>query len=322
MYHLELETLGQHEAQDQSTVVESSGRTNGYRMKYQDEIDSDVRRLIETDFGKLSDSIDPVHILLDWIQYRARLIPRRPRTVIYSSVALEARVDHPCMDQVARALRDGWDMAGWLSNRIHNNKMNPKADLLFNHWQISHFHFGVLKNDNAVWRHKRRDALIYAYISADHAIILCVGTHGDWANPELVRILRDTYPPAVREIRGIFGRETQPSNVEQQEYILTCRRNGVSPPVILDGGIFLGGPGITSSGHALRLKYRYTRFCGAVSSLRACLDRGFLRSDLKLALHTPLGVPPRIGVRYELDGHLVIYDKARAIDLHREGPLE
>jgi hypothetical protein len=164
-------------------------------VKFIDETVSDLKQLIKKDFGSLGSSAQFDDTLLDWLHYRARSIPQRPREVIFSDETIAAREEHPRINDVAQALWNGWDMSPHLSDRIRSHKNVPNADPLFNDWQISHFHFGLFNEPNRVWRRRGRDVLLFAYVDAIRAVLLTVGRHGDWTRQEMLRILLHTYSP-------------------------------------------------------------------------------------------------------------------------------
>jgi hypothetical protein len=59
-----------------------------------DETEADLRKLIERDFGRLTAT--PSHRdVLDWMHYRARLIPRRLRTVMVSQEVAAQLASYP-----------------------------------------------------------------------------------------------------------------------------------------------------------------------------------------------------------------------------------
>jgi hypothetical protein len=58
-------------------------------MQLIDETESDLRRLVEGDFGPLANGQLTNRHVLDWMHYRARLIPCRPRAVVVSQEVSE-----------------------------------------------------------------------------------------------------------------------------------------------------------------------------------------------------------------------------------------
>jgi hypothetical protein len=56
-------------------------------MQLIDETETDLRNLIERDFGRLTDGHLTSRQILDWMHYRARLIPCRRRAVVVSQEA-------------------------------------------------------------------------------------------------------------------------------------------------------------------------------------------------------------------------------------------
>jgi hypothetical protein len=45
---------------------------------------------------------------------------------------------------IRRELEVGGNLSPWLSDRVRRKPQNPRADLMFNDWQIAHFHLGSL----------------------------------------------------------------------------------------------------------------------------------------------------------------------------------
>jgi hypothetical protein len=287
-------------------------------VRFIDETVSDLKQLMEEDFGSLGSPARFDDTLLDWLHYRARSIPQRPREVIFSAETIAARAEHTRINDVAQALRNGWDMSPHLSDRIRSHKNVPNADSLFNDWQISHFHFGLFNEPNRVWRWRGRDVLLFAYVDAIRAVLLTVGRHGYWTRQEMLRILLHTYPPALerRELLGMHGSRTALTDAN----LATLRKNGISALIEIDGRTFTLD--IAASGHADRIVLCFARFRKTVATILEQLKMETLPANAKRELLLPLGVLPRIGIRYEPAGFLVVYDKARNLDLYREGPLE
>jgi hypothetical protein len=107
-----------------------------------DETEADLRCLIEGDFGPLAPNVDIWDAAVDWVHYKARQIPQRPRCVIKSAECGKHRAVYGAIDRIATELRIGGDLSPWLSGSIHKKKADPKADLMFNDWQVNHFHLG------------------------------------------------------------------------------------------------------------------------------------------------------------------------------------
>jgi hypothetical protein len=75
---------------------------------------------------------------------------------------------------------------------VRKRKADALADLMFNDWQISHFHLGRLfVSPNKVSRGK---LLLFALVKASRAVFLAINPHGAWTATELLRILLRTSP--------------------------------------------------------------------------------------------------------------------------------
>ena len=171
-------------------------------MKIIDETDDDLKCLIEVDFGLLQTRADLHGALLDWLTFRARKIPARPRQVVISSEVQAVANQYPAIQQIVRALQSGADVSPWLSDRVRNKKKSHKADMMFNDWKISHFHLGK------IWlttqRISRTSDLLYTFVSADLAVLLNIGPHGRWTEQNLLEILEHTHPSGLEfELKGV-----------------------------------------------------------------------------------------------------------------------
>ena len=105
-----------------------------------DETQADLTILIENDFGPLPAAARFDHALLNWLHYHARVIPRRPRQVVRSANIQTHVGRYPVITKIEQLLRVGGDLSPWLSGSVDTRKTDPCADLMFNDWQISHFH--------------------------------------------------------------------------------------------------------------------------------------------------------------------------------------
>jgi hypothetical protein len=213
-----------------------------------DETKADLRRLIEQDFGPLDRSANIWDATLNWVHYKTRQIPQRPRHVVVSGECAKHRTTYPAIDAIANELRTGANLMPRLSDSIRKKKADPKADLMFNDWQIIHFHLGeVFVAPDKV---KRSGDLLFAYITNDKAVLLDVQPHGSWAMQSLLRILLQTSPQDMErhEIKGIAGLGT--NYTADQVYEL--RKAGINAPFELEGRFFFSpGLGIATSGRAI-----------------------------------------------------------------------
>lgn len=280
-----------------------------------DETEDDLRRLIEADLGPLDANADLQRAALDWLHFRARAIPARPRRVILSREAESQRITHPAIDDIASLLRTGGDLRPWLSDSVRDKrKANPKADMMFNDWGITHFHLGrhFTKPDKI----DRTGPLLFVQVRSNLAVLLDVRPHRSWAMKHLLRILLRTQPHEMErcELKGILA--DGPHHTEAETICL--RKAGVTTPIKIDGRVFVPSLGVATSGDASRLgKTLFPR----LHELRQKLGGNEMPKDLLTAIEASVGVPVRIGVRVE-GAALVAYDKNRGLRLAALEALE
>jgi hypothetical protein len=201
-------------------------------MKVTDETTADLVSLIERDFGPLEPPVE--QYLLDWLHYRARLIPQRRRTVIVSPEAQAHSSKYPAITDIKRAIEQGDDVSPWLSDSVRKlkKKKKPTADPMFNDWQISHFHLGDEKNNF------RSKPVLFAHVSADKAVLLDVQSHGKrevppWGMQALLRVLRNASPNTLPEMKGILGSPISDEEIRQK------RERGSNSLIMIEGKAYI-----------------------------------------------------------------------------------
>jgi hypothetical protein len=203
-------------------------------MQLIDETAADLQKLIERDFGRLGGPPTDRDVI-DWMHYRARLIPRRLRAVTVSQEVVAQMATYPAIGQLRSELERGEDVSPWLSDRVRNRKQYALADLMFNDWQISHFHLGrFFVSPNKVHRQK---LLLFALVKADRAVFLDVHPHGrrTWTTTQILRVLLQTSPQDMPEWKGALG--TQSGDYTDTE-LLRLREGGLGYTIQIDGRIF------------------------------------------------------------------------------------
>lgn len=279
-------------------------------MRYSDETEADLKALIERDLGSLSADVDLRLALLDWLHLQGRQIPVRPRRVALSDTLKGKAARYPAIANIILELSSGGDLTPWLSERVRKRKGDFKADLMFNDWQISHFHLGTVFDRHR--RVKRTGDLLFAYLNADRAVLLDVQPHGSWSMVELIRVLVRTSPQDVPELKGILG--TQGGGYTDDQ-IFELRRNGLNAPLQIDGKVYMApGLGIASSGHASRITHLAGAILRALVDTRRALETNTLPRHHMVQLANTIGLPVRLGLRLEA-GSLIIYEKTRGLDL-------
>jgi hypothetical protein len=272
-----------------------------------DETEADLRALIERDVGPLLSSGDFLRSLLDWLHFRARSIPQRRRTVTMSSEVQAKLNGYPAILRIRDELSQGKDVSPWLSDTVRKKPADPKADMMFNDWQIIHFHLGNLfTGKNKVGR---TSDLLFAFIAADHAVLLDVQPHGSWAMRDLLRILLRVSPNDLTrcEFKGVLG---GPRNHTDDE-ILRLRQAGINPILEIDGRFFMApGLGVSSSKHSTRIVRAVQTMMRNITKARKELESNTMPKPLLRRISQSIATPVRLGVRIEA-GQLVLYDKNR-----------
>jgi hypothetical protein len=282
-----------------------------------DETDSDLRALIERDVGPISPSTDFLRALLDWLHLRARSIPQRPRSVTISPEVEQKMKKHLAIAKIRNELLQGKDLTPWLSDSVRTKQTDPLADMMFNDWQIIHFHLGtIFSRPNKVRR--TRDVL-FAFIAPNHAVFLDVKPHGrgaraPWAMQDLLRILLRVSPSDMTrtEFKRALGSASGPRTDDE---ILKVRQSGMNSPIEIDGRLFLApGLGVATSKHSTRLVRAVQNVMRQIAHTRKMLEGNSIPSHLLRRISRDIGVPVRLGVKMT-DGQFVLYDKNRKLDL-------
>jgi hypothetical protein len=289
-------------------------------VNFIDEIDADLRRLIELDFGPLSSAPLTDRQVLDWLHYRARLIPRRPRQVKVSQQVAAQMAHYPAIGRLKALFRTGGDVSPWLSDSVRKRKDDPLADLMFNDWQISHFHLGnVFVAEDKVGPRPRGELLLFALIKADHVTFIDLHQHGAWTAQQILRVLLQTNPKDMREMKGILGTQ---SGGHTDDELLSLRKSGITAPIQLDGKVFMPpGMGVSTSRHATRLAQAFQNLKKNVHDLRLRLKQNALPPSLLRQLAIVTFIPRRLGIKLHDDGCVRLYEKNRALDLFVTAPL-
>lgn len=287
-------------------------------MQWIDETGADLRNLIERDFGPQPGPLTSIAVL-DWMHYRARIIPRRPRTVMVSQEVAALMATYPAIEQLKTELERGRGVSPWLSDRVRNRKADAFADLMFNDWQISHFHLG--SHFVAPDKVERTDDRLFALIKADHAVFLDVKGHGreTYTAQEVLRVLLRTSPEDLPEWKGAIPQRG--SSGWSDAELLELRQAGVSYSIQIDGRLFSPpGLGQSTSRHATRIVVRH------FNPLNNAI-RGVMMNGLNYPLPAPPApviapLPARLGIRLRDDGCLVLREKTRAFDVIELLPFE
>jgi hypothetical protein len=284
-------------------------------VKVIDDTQTDLERLIAADFG-LSLTGDYQADFVNWIHFRARRVPRLPRRVFVSHEVKLHQLKYPAIEQIRVALQTGGDIGPWLSEKTQKDKANHRADMMFNDWQVLHFHLGRFFQSPTTIR--RTGPLLFVHITAEEATLLDVQPHGSWTMTALLEILLRTNPPGLERYEG---RGVTPMRLTDDQY-KNLRANGANAAIEVAGRAFMPGGGRLSSGHAMRLYFYRDWFFRMIEKLQNELGADVVEPHLRSAIYAHLGVPVRLGAYYD-DRGMAILDKNRnGLVLHQMKSLE
>ena len=250
---------------------------------------------------------------MDWLAFKARSIPLRRRDVVMSEAVRRKLGEYPAILKVRDCLSDAQDVKPWLSRRIVDGRVDHRADMMFNDWQISHFHLGDFFDRPD--RVASSGPLLFAHIDADHATLLDVMPHGSWAAQSLLQTLLRTRPTAMEhcEMKGVVGLTSEKRTDKE---LAAARAGHVNSMMEIDGRFFMSpGLGIASSGHAVRFTRIVDSLFRTIADVSKQVTLGRLSPALSSLVAQNLGVPVRLGVSYSHDGVLRLREKARGRDL-------
>jgi hypothetical protein len=189
---------------------------------------------------------------------------------------------------------------------------------MFNDWQIHHFHLGRLFVTPEIVR--RSGDELFAYISADEAILLGVFPHRSWTSHEVLEAFIDVAPRKFDtfEMRGILGSEC---NFTADE-MYNLREKHTNCFFTLRGMAFCSpGFGLTSAGHATRLVVYVDQLQLAIKQTAKSAKTNSLSLKLTRQIAQSIDLPVRLGLRYWA-GQLILVDKSRNLDLVKMRCLE
>lgn len=271
-----------------------------------------MRALIAADFGKARGR-NLSGQFIDWLQFKARNIPRVPRKTILSREVI-AELARPAVARIRAALESGDDLSPWLSNRVRSAKQNPAADMMFNDWQIVHFHLGsVFATPRMV---KRTGDLLFVYVTGKEATLIDIQPHGSWTMTALLESLLRANPDAGYQAKGLKG-----ERLTDDQY-RNLRANHTNVLIDINGTALMPGGGVMSSGHATRILNYYQWFSRQLEFLKATFAADQVPNDLKAAIYAMVGVPVRLGAWYGDRGLAIIDKNRRGLVLNQMRSLE
>ena len=284
-------------------------------MRVIDETEADLRTLIAADFGPTKKRAFHKDFS-DWLTFKARCIPAVPRVVVMSAEVIALLPRYPAINNIKAALQIGAEVTPWLSEETRRKKLDPVADMMFNSWQIAHFHLGEFFQSPTTIR--RSGLLLFAFISGTEATLIDVQPHGAWTQTALLEILQKTNPAALD---SFAPRGVTPQSLSDEQ-LGNLRANRTNTIIEIGGRALYPGGGIMSSGHAMRIEMYGSWFQRQAAHLKALFETDQVPAQFQQAIYGRLGIPIRLGAWYSAGG-LAIIDKNRSgLVLHGMRPLE
>jgi hypothetical protein len=282
-------------------------------MRVIDDTKVDIERMVAADFG-LSSSHDYHAAFVNWLHYRARRMPRLRRKVFISEEIKLRLLTYPAIGKIQNNLQVGGNLEPWL--RIEKEKSYHSSDMMFNDWQIQHFHLGELyQSTSAV---KRTKPLLFAHITVEEATLLDVQPHGSWSMIKLLEILLATNSTALEKYEC---RAITPHRLTDEEY-KNFRSKNLNVALDVSGRAFMPGGGKLASGHAIRIYMYRDWFFRQVEHLKTTLSADIVEPRLRTAIYGRLGIPVRLGAYYDENGLAIIDKNRNGLVLNQMKPLE
>lgn len=259
-------------------------------------------------------AMDAHALLTLYLNWRARFIPVRPRTV-HKAAALSVNplasdpAYKPALEQIISSIEAGDDLTRYISKGITHIYHMPSGrhlDLLLNDWGIHHLHLSTTVEPDGFVR--RTKPLLVAAFRQDDAYLIDILPHGAWTKESMIRTIVQEWPNAglVTRLGGGIGLEFPIS--EQQRAGL--RKVHIMPSVEIDGAVYVASGGVMLSG----VSSQHARASNSLLRQARQIEEEIKQSPeiitypLKNAGITP---PTQLGLHFmfRTDGRYVIVEK-------------
>lgn len=191
--------------------------------------------------------------ILNWISFAIRLIEPKERETHFSKGFWErAPSDYwRSINCLADKFEYGHDVNPYMSTSLKNAMLGKKADLLWTDWEIHHFHLNGEISGGSRYS-ERSDYILFAIVGDDFVCFLDVKKHpppgsDDFADPGLYKIICDSWPNLVDELKGIT-----PDKDWSKEEIAQFRKQRLNVCYSHNGKALALGGNIVASGKPIR----------------------------------------------------------------------
>ena len=270
---------------------------------------AELRERLENAGHSLLATKTPEEIFLKYYDFNRKFPPVCPRRVLKPAGFSCPSAHASGLALLESKIQRGEDLRPHLSTTV---EQLDNLDLMLLDWEIFHFHLGTKlypKNPAFI---ERTGPLLYARLTSDNAYFVGILEHGEWANPDLIRVLHDNWPESIEtyRIKGVLGLTHEVTAADRQK----LRKAQINTGIDLGNGIVYIGPGmgISTSGisiNATRNLILYRRwFESAEKRILGSVDEWINKvNDPRKAVNLKLQILD--GVAFALDEHQSIQFK-------------
>jgi hypothetical protein len=260
-----------------------------------------LRRMPVDGTGELA-GMGVAHLLITYLAWIGRLIPRAPRVVHQSREMLASpkTAEHAAdLEILIAKIRNGEDLRPHLSKRVATayvpeakaadmgNQQRADRDVLLAAWGLHHLHLSSELDTDGEWVKRGADLLIGAF-DATNAYLVGIYPHGSWALKELMEIVVRNWPDAGLVLAPMSGtRLASPEPTDEER--LELHNAGVTVLLEIDGVVY-APIGQTAAGTPMMVTRAVNDFMWHLRDLRQTLAGELARyqSDVEQTQHRTL----------------------------------
>jgi uncharacterized pyridoxamine 5'-phosphate oxidase family protein len=188
------------------------------------------------------------------------------------------------LQQIEKEIINGDSLFPRLSRKIF--KSDEQDGMLFD-FGIYHLHLGTEQDKKYPQLIKGTRKVLFCLFDDEYAYFLVIDEHDKWANQELLRIIRDSFPHKFElwEIKDTLF-ENLPISEQGR---LQFRKNGINTPIELDGKFYMPlGGGFTMLGSSFQAIINVQKKESRLREIENTLKEQFAN---KIELEQKLDVP-------------------------------
>ena len=199
---------------------------------------------------QVAQSLDLQSLLVAVMNWRARLISPRPRTVHLSQAIQHQpalRTHQHVLREICQALEAGRSLAPRLSKAADSIVLPPaqqskrskrRLDAMLSDWGVYHLHLGEQKHSRSRYVERTGD-LLFLLVGADDAWLIGVYDHDQWAAEDVLRVIVTEWLEHSKFHELPQG--VAPATVVDPDSWLKLRNGGVNTILSIDGRHYMAG---------------------------------------------------------------------------------